>query len=67
MNVWRFISSAPREGAARLRQPPANRPRFGVDHILSGLYLASPDVEETARKVREGGGEVVMGPMAVGE
>ncbi|WP_374986698.1 VOC family protein [Streptomyces fradiae] len=31
------------------------------------LYLASPDVEATARKVREGGGEVVMGPMAVGE
>ncbi|WP_228978215.1 VOC family protein [Streptomyces sp. DH12] len=31
------------------------------------LYLASPDVEATARKVRENGGEVLMEPMAVGD
>lgn len=31
------------------------------------LYLASPDVGVTARKVREQGGEVLMEPMQVGE
>ncbi|MFJ1708601.1 VOC family protein [Kitasatospora sp. NPDC088346] len=31
------------------------------------LYLASPDVEAAARRIREAGGEVVMEPMRVGE
>ncbi len=31
------------------------------------LYFASPDVEDTARRVRDNGGEVVMGPMQVGD
>jgi uncharacterized protein len=30
------------------------------------LYLASPDIQATAAKVRENGGEVLMEPMAVG-
>ncbi|GGW40983.1 hydrolase [Streptomyces lucensis JCM 4490] len=31
------------------------------------LYLASPDAEATAAKIRENGGEVLMGPMRVGD
>ncbi|ORT59439.1 VOC family protein [Streptomyces sp. CB03238] len=31
------------------------------------LYFASPDAEATARKIRDNGGEVVMGPMQVGD
>ncbi|MFF7587331.1 VOC family protein [Kitasatospora purpeofusca] len=31
------------------------------------LYLASPDAATTAEKIRAAGGEVLMGPMAVGE
>ncbi|GAA4909415.1 VOC family protein [Streptomyces coeruleoprunus] len=31
------------------------------------LYFASPDVEETARKVRDNGGRVIMEPMQVGD
>ncbi|WP_380285982.1 VOC family protein [Kitasatospora purpeofusca] len=31
------------------------------------LYLASPDAAGTAEKIRGNGGEVLMGPMAVGE
>ncbi|THA25629.1 VOC family protein [Streptomyces sp. RKND-216] len=31
------------------------------------LYLASPDLDATAQKVRDAGGEVLMGPMDVGD
>jgi predicted enzyme related to lactoylglutathione lyase len=31
------------------------------------LYLASPDLNATAQRVRDGGGEVMMGPMEVGD
>ncbi|MFJ8645437.1 VOC family protein [Streptomyces sp. NPDC093546] len=31
------------------------------------LYFASPDAEATARKIRDSGGEVLMGPMGVGD
>ncbi|MFF4717333.1 VOC family protein [Streptomyces eurythermus] len=31
------------------------------------LYFASPDVEATARRIREGGGEVLLEPMRVGD
>lgn len=31
------------------------------------LYFATPDIEATARKIREGGGDLLMEPMKVGE
>ncbi|MFF8831916.1 VOC family protein [Streptomyces sp. NPDC015131] len=31
------------------------------------LYLASPDVEATARKIRDNGGQILMEPMKVGD
>ncbi|EST37655.1 hypothetical protein N566_11845 [Streptomycetaceae bacterium MP113-05] len=31
------------------------------------LYLASPELDATAQRVRDGGGEVMMGPMEVGD
>jgi len=43
-------------------------PMPGADeHSAWCLYLASADVQATARKVRENGGEVLMEPMQVGD
>ncbi|MEU3445692.1 VOC family protein [Streptomyces thermolilacinus] len=47
--------------------PPMPDQGGETPHSAWCLYLATDDVEETARKVRDSGGEVLMGPMAVGE
>ncbi|MFJ8696436.1 VOC family protein [Streptomyces roseolilacinus] len=47
--------------------PPMPGRSGGAPRSAWCLYLASPDVEATARRVRENGGRILMGPVTVGE
>ncbi|WP_236243827.1 VOC family protein [Streptomyces sp. CC210A] len=47
--------------------PPMPGQEGGAPQSAWCLYFASPDVEDAARRVRDNGGEVVMGPMQVGD